>query len=152
MTATYSYYDSHYCNTYSRRCIDGSTAGCSKCVGYCQYEGHEGFLTEKQRKAHNCIEKACFYYLPKPKTIRERKQNISDIGDLVATLLSRFEGLRPMRIEEEQSGVCLIKYITITNAYVISEIEHEVSQALGKTAKMVKLDYDFDRVTQLLLA
>lgn len=51
---------------YNRICINGKVVGCGKCVGYCQYEGHAGYLTEKLRKKHECLEKGCFYYAPKP--------------------------------------------------------------------------------------
>lgn len=154
MELTYTYYDSRYPNTYSRRCIDGSTVGCNKCVGYCQYEGHEGFLTEKHRKAHDCLGKECFHYLPKPRAERRAKMDTcttATLKDGVAEILTKFEGLRPMHIELDTAGICLIEYITISNAYIIPEIEREISNLLGKPAKMVKLDYDFDRVVQLLL-
>ena len=43
---SYEYYDKR-ADKHARRCIDGSMTGKSKCVGYCTYTGHEGFLTEK---------------------------------------------------------------------------------------------------------
>ena len=52
---------------YNRRCIDGRITGCGNCVGYCQYSEHPGYLTKELRKQHNCINKKCFYYVPKCK-------------------------------------------------------------------------------------
>lgn len=54
-------------NTTQRRCIDGRITGSNKCVGYCQYLGHPGFLTEKNRREHDCLGKGCRYYVPKVK-------------------------------------------------------------------------------------
>ena len=50
---------------YNRKCIDGRITGCSKCVGYCEYDGHPGFLTEKLRRKHDCLNKQCYYYIAK---------------------------------------------------------------------------------------
>lgn len=50
------------------KCINGRVTGSNKCVGYCQYEGHPGFLTKELRKQHNCIGKECYYYIQKRKT------------------------------------------------------------------------------------
>lgn len=63
----YEYYEKNSPSVYARKSIDGSIVGCSNCVGFCQFEGHPGFLTKKQRKQHNCINKKCFYYISKPK-------------------------------------------------------------------------------------
>ena len=52
-------------NTPQRRCIDGKITGSNKCVGYCRYMGHPGFLTEKNRKEHDCLGKGCHYYVSK---------------------------------------------------------------------------------------
>ena len=50
-----------------RRCIDGTKTGCGKCVGYCTYYEHTGFLTEALRNKHNCLRKGCKYYVKKEK-------------------------------------------------------------------------------------
>ncbi len=63
----YGYYEKQSRSVYSRRTIDGKTVGCSKCVGYCSYDEHTGFLTQKLRKQHNCIKKRCDYYIGKKK-------------------------------------------------------------------------------------
>ena len=49
------------------KCIDGRITGSNKCIGYCQYEGHPGFLTKELRKEHNCVKKGCYHYIQKPK-------------------------------------------------------------------------------------
>lgn len=51
----------------NRRCIDNSVTGCGNCVGWCDYAEHKGYLTEKLRKKHKCMEKHCHYYHAKPK-------------------------------------------------------------------------------------
>lgn len=56
-----------YDSPHHRKCIDGSVTGCGKCVGYCAFRDHPGFLTKELRKQHNCIKKGCHYYSPKAK-------------------------------------------------------------------------------------
>lgn len=63
----YEQYEKQCRSKYDRRCIDNSITGCNKCVGYCQYAEHPGFLTEELRKQHNCIGKQCFHYVAKQK-------------------------------------------------------------------------------------
>ena len=72
-TYNYDYFDRKQKNSYNRRCIDGHITGCGKCIGYCTYQEHSGFLTKQLRKEHNCINKGCFYYLPKPKYEKQQK-------------------------------------------------------------------------------
>lgn len=48
-----------------RRLINGRITGCGKCVGYCRYDGHPGYLDKTLRQAHDCLRKGCFYYAPK---------------------------------------------------------------------------------------
>lgn len=52
-----------------RRCIDGSVTGYGKCVGYCDFDGHPGYLTKELRKDHQCLAKECRYYLQKAKPL-----------------------------------------------------------------------------------
>ena len=63
---TYNALESN-CLSNDRRCINGKVTGSNKCVGYCQYYGHPGFLTKEQRKQHDCIRKKCDYYVEKQK-------------------------------------------------------------------------------------
>ncbi len=64
---TYSAKERQCRSDYNRRAIDGRIIGSCKCVGYCDYDGHPGFLNEKLRKKHDCIKKNCLYYIAKPK-------------------------------------------------------------------------------------
>lgn len=66
-----------------RRCINGQITGCGKCVGYCSYNGHPGYLTNKLRKEHNCIKKKCFYYVAKNKEPYEGVNLLSEALALV---------------------------------------------------------------------
>lgn len=61
----YQQLEAQYGKGYDRRLIDGRITGCGKCVGFCQYHNHSGFLTKEQRKEHDCLRKQCFYYVPK---------------------------------------------------------------------------------------
>ena len=61
----YQQLEKQYGSGVNRRLINGVTTGCGKCVGFCKYQEHPGFLTKDLRREHNCIGKGCFYYVPK---------------------------------------------------------------------------------------
>ena len=61
----YSMREKEYSSPHHRRCIDGSVTGCGKCVGYCSFCEHPGYLTKELRKQHDCIKKGCYYYSAK---------------------------------------------------------------------------------------
>ena len=62
---TYEFYEKQSFSPKLRRCIDNTTTGSNKCVGYCKYDNHPGFLTAKHMKEHNCTNKACYYFIAK---------------------------------------------------------------------------------------
>lgn len=66
----YNNYENKHLTPHHRRCIDGKTTGCSKCVGYCKFREHPGFLTRELRKRHDCLKKGCYYYVPKTKSVK----------------------------------------------------------------------------------
>ncbi len=69
----YLYYETINWGSHDRRCIDGHITGSNKCVGYCEFCFHSGYLTEKLREKKDCLEKGCNYYLPKIKLKRPEK-------------------------------------------------------------------------------
>ena len=149
----YSYYDRKQNHTHNRRCIDGTVTGCGKCVGYCQFSEHSGFLTKQQRKEHNCIGKGCYYYLPKPKTERT-KSNIKSLTNEIiqksSEVIADLEGIKIIRAEESTQGGWKLKYVTLTNDYSISDLERLISSVLGQKTVMQRLNYDFDIAAQLI--
>ena len=85
--AGYSYLEKKQTSPHRRRCINGQITGCGKCVGYCTFCEHPGYLTKELRKEHNCIKKNCHYYQAKEKT--------ADNTVFVAAALSKhFVGLQ----------------------------------------------------------
>lgn len=151
----YLYYEKQENSSHNRRCIDGHITGCGKCVGYCQYVGHSGYLTQELRRKHDCLGKGCFYYLPKIK--QKHQQKASDISpDQIVTmaskLLEEYEGLRIMKADKVPKGGWLLKYVSITNAYSITSIELQLSTVLGQPTVMVDLNYDFEKAAKLIFA
>ena len=149
----YSSLDRKQNHTHNRRTIDGSITGCGKCVGYCQFSDHSGFLTKEQRKEHDCIGKGCHYYIPKPKTEMlktSRKNNTTEIIKKCSEVIANLEGIKIIRAEEITQGGWKLKYVTLTNGYSIPDLEKLISSVLGQKAVMQRLDYDFESVTQLI--
>ena len=139
----YSYFDSKQNQTHNRRTIDGTITGCGKCVGYCQFSEHSGFLTEEQRKEHNCIGKGCHYYLSKPKSEKlktARRNTTNEIIQKSSEVISDFEGIKIIRAEE----------ITKGGWNSIADLEKLISSVLGQKAVMQRLNYDFEIAAQLI--
>lgn len=140
---------------YNRTCINGRITGCGKCVGYCQYVGHPGYLTEQLRKEHKCIEKRCFYYLPKPSYGRRTPNNKVSLDALLKMAVqkaSHMEGLRVMNVQECGPGRWQFNYITISNAYPVNDLARALADDLNGEVYFKKLDYSFDRCVQLIMA
>lgn len=153
---TYEAYEKLSRSQYDRRCIDNTIAGCSRCVGYCKYEGHPGFLTEKHRKVHRCIEKGCYYYLAKPareKTTLKRPTDLSSsILSLAREILAGEEYTRVIRVENKEADRYTAFYVTITNECGFADCTSLIRRELGTEVDFVKLNYDFDKCVALLCA
>ena len=136
---------------YNRISIDGSIVGCSKCVGYCQYQQHAGFLTNEQRKNHDCINKQCHHYIPKPhKEVPKKIKTKVDYTTLIKPFMELYEGLKVLRTSENDDGSIICYYITITNAYSKEIIEKMLMQQLGKIFVLKRLMYNFDVCVNLI--
>ncbi len=149
----YQKLEKRYGQGHNRRCIDGRTTGCGKCVGYCKYTGHPGFLTENQRTAHDCIRKGCVYYLPKP----ERIENIPKAGDTARKLLklanaavAEMEGLKVTRVTNN-NGLWIANYVTISNEYHLEQVEKMINMQSGFKFSFRRLNFDFDTCVQIVM-
>ncbi len=137
------------------RCIDGSITGQSCCVGYCNYREHSGFLTEKQRRQHCCIEKGCHYYVPKQRTERPNKAQKDSTNELLNYITNRFsvfEGMKILRISETNSGAWKVNYITLSNDYPLENLSKELEKESGYRLIWNKLNYDFELCAQTIFS
>lgn len=153
----YADYENLSRSQYNRRCIDNTIVGCSRCVGYCQYDGHPGFLTEKHRKKHNCIGKGCHYYLAKPERKRGTlSQMLSDTSSVILSLthelLAEEEFVRVIKVENTAVNRYTASYVTITSECDFSGCISKIRRELGMEVDFVKLNYDFDKCVALLCA
>ena len=149
----YLYYEEQYKGSHNRKCIDGRIIGSSKCVGYCQFKDHSGYLTKKQMKEHGCLKKECFHYLPKLKNdIEEKSITAVDIVKSASAAIKDFEGMKIIRARKEVDGSWIIRYTTITNMYQIPLIEKMISEIVGEMVTLVKLNCDFDLSAKLVFA
>jgi len=151
----YERYEKQCHSKYNRRCIDNSVTGCNRCVGYCQYADHPGFLTEELRKRHNCIGKQCFHYVAKP-----RKKNTPQlIVDLTASILAmarqimcQNEFARVLRVENTEFRKYSAYYVSITSECNFDEYSAQIKNELGVEVDFINLNYDFDKCVALLCA
>jgi len=140
---------------YNRTCINGRTTGCGKCVGYCQYDGHPGYLTELLRKKHNCIEKECFHYIPKPSRERSPKKEPLFLDTLLASaiqLTTQMEGLRIISVTEQAQNHWQFNYVTISNEYSLHDVAQNLERDYHGGVTFKKLNYSFERCVQLIFA
>lgn len=154
-------------NNYNRKSITGSTVGCSRCVGYCMYEGHRGYLTAELRKEHDCLGKGCYHYIEKPrreKTFKtmdkvdpfaEVKNAMSAMGDsiysLACELSNAYEGILFTKADVSEFGKCELSYVTISNDYPLDQMASTIEEKTGYTVMMKNLNYTFDRVVEMIM-
>ncbi len=147
----YEFLEKRSKSLYNRKCIDGKTVGCGKCVGYCKYCAHPGFLTQKQKTQHCCIEKACKYYLPK-----ERHHSACPKNDGKAETLLRLanafvtqeEDIKFIRANYEDE-TWIILYISIFGNPILDDYEKNLSQRSGLRVRFRKLNYPFEQCVKL---
>jgi len=143
-TNRYNLYEKAERSRFERRSIDGTIVGCSKCCGYCQYEEHPGFLTEKQMKEHACLKKQCYHFIQKPpRPAKQKNSKPSVIFDFVEKKLSNIDGIKVMRINNKDSS-CVAYFVTITNEYNFDDCIFEAKEKYDVSLSFVRLDYDFD--------
>lgn len=149
----YNTYDAKYTSTFNRPCIDGKISGCGKCVAYCSYEGHPGFLTDELQKKKNCIEKGCRHFIQKPRNVKIAKSKLENEKDRVTTIAASatndMEGLRVMRTSEESDGTWTVYYVAIAE-YSLHDKALEVSERIGNGVRFEKLDYRFEIAASLV--
>lgn len=149
----YQKMEARYGDGHNRKCIDGRITGCGKCVGYCKYEGHPGFLTEGQRVSHNCIGNECKYYIPKPERVRSLPKMTDPakiLLDLVREAVSSMEGLKVTRVRND-NGSWVANYVTISNDYQLDQIERNVNRQSGLKFRFNRLNLDFDTCVQIVM-
>lgn len=151
----YEQYEKQCRSKYDRRCIDNSITGCNKCVGYCQYSEHPGFLTEELRKKHNCIGKQCFHYVAKLK----KKNPPQLIVDLTASILTvaqkamcQNEFARVLQVESTEFKRYNAYYVTISSECDFDGYATQIKNELGVEVDFINLNYDFDKCVALLCA
>jgi len=152
-TIDYITYDSKHNSVHDRSCIDGTITGSGNCVAYCKYEGHPGFLTEKLRVKHKCIEKGCLYYLPKPKKKKTRNNSENNeqkkIMEVSTSVTSDMEGIRIMRADRDEDGIWVVYYIAISN-YLLDSFASKVEEETGTKVKFVDLEYRFEIAAEII--
>lgn len=151
----YVEYEKNSPTAYTRRSITGAVVGCSKCVGYCKYHGHPGFLTKEQRRQHDCLNKGCYYYIKKQKERRPVSSVIEDHSPIVLSLIQREmskEAVKVIRVKGTGPHEYTAFYVTITRDYSFDECTVKLQRECGITVHFVKLDHDFDTCVNLLYA
>ncbi len=138
---------------FNLRCIDGALRGRSKCVGFCAYECHPGFLTVQQEREHQCHEKGCFYHHPKPAVQRNRRDTEAlkrvEIMAAAERVTAGLEGLRVLRASRGPDGGWTVWYATIAG-YDLSEAEAQLRKETQCRVSMKQLRCDFDTAATLV--
>lgn len=151
----YEYYESASPSRVNRRCINGRITGSGKCVGYCTYDGHPGFLTKELRKEHNCIGKGCFYYIAKERTEKEVTVTIVDhslfILEEARKELEHIESVYLTKVFMNSFDKYTVCYISISREDIPANISSELSEKTGVNVTFKRLNYDFDTCVELIM-
>ncbi len=140
---------------FTRRCIDGSVVGCSKCVGYCAFCEHPGFLTEKLRKKHDCLGKECFHYIAKPAKEKHYTKTLNLSNELLSYVQKEIdlnEGLKVIRVELDQSNSYKAYFVAITNHFCLDRYVSSAKERFGANLVFERLNYDFEVCASLICA
>lgn len=147
--------ESKTARNFNLRCIDGSIHGCGKCVGYCTYDGHSGFLTAQMQKEHQCIEKGCFYHYPKPRGQKrlhdDNKSLQKKVFSAAQVATAAMEGLRVIRVSVEPNQNCVIFYAAIAE-YDILPVAEKVTASTECQIRMEQIQCDFDVAVALVMS
>ncbi len=137
---------------HERRCIDNKITGSNKCLGYCMYKEHSGFLTKELMQKHDCIKKKCDYFVSKPK--HGSSKNKIDLSKSILNYLNNIElipdGVRVLRVKSHTYGVYIAYYVTIANIEGFSVCEKSVYKEFGVEIIFEKLNYSFDNCVSIV--
>lgn len=151
----YEYYESLSPSRVNRRCINGRITGSGKCVGYCTYDGHPGFLTNELCKAHSCIDKNCFYYVAKERTKQEVTVTYVDhslfILEEARKHLKYSDSIYPVKVKRNSFDSYSVCYVTISSEKIPDRLLKKFSDNFGVNVKFEKLNYDFDKCFELIM-
>lgn len=147
---TYEMHERTCRDTYNRRCIDGSITGCGKCVGYCEFADHPGYLTKEMRREHNCIKKGCHYYRRKEKHVadRETAQPPVPMLDIAQAETKELEGIKAIRAEKGCNGWVI--YCVAIAEYALEAIADRIRKRSGEEVQLMILPYQFDVAAKLI--
>lgn len=151
----YEYYEKRSHSPYNRRLIDGTITGCGKCVGYCQYCEHAGFLTREQRKQHNCLGKQCHYYVPKERTtLTQPAVGISPdtVYKTAQQLLREFDYMKIVRAVSAGFNQWYLDFVTISNDQSFTGYAETIEKETGISVKFRKLDWSFEKCADYILS
>ncbi len=152
----YRYYERRSGFGHERKCMDGRITGCGKCVGYCTFSGHPGFLTGTQRSNHQCLEKECHYYVGKPRTEESDRNQNPPVRELLLEearkMTENMEGIRVLSADPAGQEEYVIRYAAISNCYPIRGIEKELTDRFGFRVSMTQIRCDFDRSAALVFS
>lgn len=153
---TYEKLEKAYGNNHNRKTISGQIVGSNRCVGYCKFKEHAGFLTQQNRKEHNCIGKGCNYYVPKEKTNYTKSIVISapDYCDDILKLaqsLTKDDAVFITKVIRNGLFEYSIEFFSITNERVIEKHIEAISDYFGVEINLKQKNYDYEICVNLML-
>ncbi len=130
----YRVIDKRFGSVTNKRCIDGRITGSNKCIGFCNYADHPGYVTSEIAQKHMCFEKGCGYFIQKTRELvcapqKENGDIYSKIVESVYEQCNAFEGMKI--INHKISGNKIVfYYVTISKEYRFDMIVQSFDKAL----------------------
>ena len=138
---------------FTRRSIDGHVVGSNKCVGYCLFEDHPGFLTNEQYRNHDCLKKNCCHFVPRSRKQPPQKAN-QDISPLILNHVQKSipadAGIKIIKVAPCGPRRYSASYITVTNDHNPERYADAALKQFGVRISFVRLNYDFDVCVKLI--
>ena len=159
----YECYEKQSNSQYNRRLIDGKITGCGKCVGYCDYREHSGFLTKEQRKQHNCLGRQCRHYIPKEKseTSSQKRAEIIKLEEerdseylfrAARNIIAGLDYMKIVRVVNIDSNCWYLDYVSISNDNYHMTLKKKIEDETGLSVEFRRLNWPFERCAEYLLS
>ncbi len=144
----------HNLDTYDRRLIDGRITGCGKCVGYCRFNGHPGFLTRDLQKKHDCLEKGCNYFIPKEKTqsIKSDNKHATLLCDTARKTLSHLEYMKVVRAVKSNCDKWYLDFVTISNDMSYTDYLSTIEELTGSSLEFRMMNWPYEKVVSYIFS
>lgn len=139
--------------SFVRPLINGSRCGSAKCLGYCHFDEHPGFLNQKLLRKHQCLEKDCKYFQPKPRRPKRPQEEVynraADIVEFSNKIMQDCEGIKAVKAEQDSRGDWIVRFVAVASCEK-EHLEVRISRLAGEKVRLKQLSCSFDHAAKII--